>query len=201
MLKESLSPKHILVDLISIQCQLKDLFKNDEQYRSIIEFLGAKDYYNDPDIPYPTMKEVEKGTGLSPTQLRKKLLEMYAHIFDYESQDMLKFEKTEYSFYLTNFDLHGQFEVGFLKHVPRAGEELSLPFVNEKMGTKNFYVDKVVHYFENDLQRVVIYLKGGFYNSYWETRKHEALLKEEITIEDIYKLYDFQLKEKLGFPW
>jgi hypothetical protein len=35
MLKENLSPKQILVDLSSVQCQLRDLFKDDNRYDSI----------------------------------------------------------------------------------------------------------------------------------------------------------------------
>jgi hypothetical protein len=198
MVKQNLSPKQILVDLISIKCQLKDLFKSDERYTTIIDFLNSKDYYNDPDIPYPTMKDAEQGTALSSARLRKKLLEMYEYVFDFESGNGLQFPKVEYTFYLKNYDIHSQFEVSHLSHIPRVGEELSLPFVKEKMGTEYFYVDKVVHYLENDLQRIVIWLKGGFYNSYWKIRKDEALLKKEISIDDDHKLFDFQLKEKLG---
>lgn len=198
MLKENLSPKQILVDLSSVQCQLKDLFKDDDRYTSIVEFLSAKDYYNDPDIPYPTMKEAENGTGLSAAQLRKKLLEMYERLFDFENDNGLKFPKTQYTFYLTNYEMHSQFVVSQLNHVPRAGEEILLPFAKEKMGTEYFYVDKIVHYLENDLQTIVFWLKGGFYNSYWKIRKDEALLKKELSIDDDHKLMEFQLKDKLG---
>jgi hypothetical protein len=198
MLKENLSPKQILVDLSSVQCQLKDLFKNDNQYDSIIEFLSAKDYYNDPDIPFPTMKEVERGTGLSTAQLRKKLLEMYERLFDFGTDHGLRFTKTQYTFYLTNYEMHSQFVVSHLNDIPRVGEEMSLPFAKEKMGTEYFYVDKVVHYLENDLQTIVFWLKGGFYNSYWKIRKDEALLRKEISIDDEHRLMEFQLKDKLG---
>ncbi|MUV05396.1 hypothetical protein GN157_16910 [Flavobacterium rakeshii] len=198
MLKENLSPKQILVDLSSVQCQLKDLFSDDNRYNSIIDFLSAKDYYNDPDVPYPTMKEVEKDTGLSASQLRKKLLEMYERIFDFENDEGLRFSKTQYTFYLKHYELHSQFVVSKLPHVPRAGEQILLPFAKAKMGTEYFYVDKIVHYLENDIQNTVIWLKGGFYNSYWQIRKDEALLKRELTIDDTHKLMDFELKDKLG---
>lgn len=200
MLKENLSPKHILVDLLSIHCQLADFFKNDERYESLIEFLNSKDYYNDPDIPYPTLKEVEKGTGLSTTLLRKYLLEMYGRIFDFESSDHLKFPKAEYNFYMKYFDLHSQFTLTHLNHIPSVGEELTLPFVKSKMNIDHFYVDKVYHEFDNDVHRVSIWLKGGSYNSWWKLRKDEALQKREISPMDEYKMHEYQIKEQLGLP-
>jgi hypothetical protein len=198
MLKENLSPKHILVDLLSIQCQLPDFFKNDEQYKPIIDFLNSKDYYNDPDIPYPTLKEAEKETGLSATKLRKYTVEMYNRIFDFESNDCLKFPKAEYSFYMKHYDLHAQFTLKHLNHIPRVGEELSL--VKEKMNTSHFYVDNVYHDFDNDVQRVSIWLKGGSYNSWWKLRKDEALQKREISPLDQYTMHEYQIKEQLGLP-
>lgn len=200
MLKENLSPKHILVDLLSVHCQLSDFFKNDEQYKPIINFLNSKDYYNDPDIPYPTLKEAEKETGLSATKLRKFIVEMYSRIFDFESGDSLKFSKAEYSFYMKHYDLHAQFTLKHLNHIPRVGEELSLPFVKEKMNTSHFYVDNVYHDFDNDVHRVSIWLKGGSYNSWWKLRKDEALQKREISPLDEYNMHEYQIKEQLGLP-
>ena len=60
MLEHTPSPKHILVDLLAIQCQLKALFA-EQEYEAIIAFLTAKDYYNDYELAYPTLKEVEAG--------------------------------------------------------------------------------------------------------------------------------------------
>jgi len=199
MLEHSPSPKHILVDLLAIQCQLKILFPEPE-YEAIVAFLTAKDYYNDYELAYPTLKEVEAGTRLKTASLRKLLLEMYDKVFKPETNLRLDFGKTEITFYLNNYKIYGQFVVNDLKHLPRVGEKVELPFVNAKINSKHFYVEKVDHTFENNTQKILLWLKSGFYNSYWELRKDEALLKGEISLNDEYALYDFQLKEKLGLP-
>lgn len=200
MEKHAPSPKHILVDLLSIHCQLKTLFKDDKGYSSIINFLDSKDYYNDPDIPYPTLKEVQLATGLSPTHLRKKLSEMYERLFGYEIPIRMDFSKTEYNFYLENNKIYEQFTLSELRHLPRVGEEFHIPFVKASLGTELFYVEKISHIFESDIHRIDIWLKEGFFNSYWKIRKDEAILKREIGTMDVYKLYEFQLKEMLKLP-
>lgn len=200
MEKPAPSPKHILVDLLSIHCQLKSLFKGEEQYSVIIDFLDAKDYYNDPDISYPTLKEVQEATGLSTSNVRKRLSEMYERLFGYETTVRLDFHKTEYNFYLENEKMYEQFTLSELQQLPRVGEEFHIPFVKANLGTELFYVEKVSHIFESDIHRIDIWLKNGFFNSYWKIRKDEAILKREIGTMDTYKLHESQLKELLKLP-
>lgn len=200
MEKPAPSPKHILVDLLSIHCQLKTLFKDEEQYSAIIDFLDAKDYYNDPDISYPTLKEVQEATGLSPTHVRKRLSEMYECLFGYQTPIRMDFSRTEYNFYLENNKVYEQFTLSELSQLPRVGEEFHIPFVKASLGTELFYVEKVSHIFESNMHRIDIWLKDGFFNSYWKIRKDEAILKREIGTMDLYKLYEFQLKEMLKLP-
>jgi len=65
MESHKLSVKRILIDLLSIKDQLKMLFNNNTEYATLINFLTEKDYYNDDDIPLPSLKEIESKTDQS----------------------------------------------------------------------------------------------------------------------------------------
>lgn len=108
-MRENLSTKQILIDLLSIKNHVKKLFENQIEFNALVTFLCEKDYYNDDDIPYPTLKEVEAGTGLNSTQLRKQLLRIYENLFNYDSIYNLEFNETEYVFYLNNNKIYGSF--------------------------------------------------------------------------------------------
>lgn len=55
-MEHSISVKQVLIDLISIIPQVVELFGENEKYKPLVDYLSAKDYYNDYDIPYPNFK-------------------------------------------------------------------------------------------------------------------------------------------------
>lgn len=195
---QNLSIKRILIDLLSIKDQLKRLFKNESEYTTLINFLTEKDYYNDDDIPLPNLKDIESKTGLKSNQLRKQLLNIYQELFEYDSEKILDFNSKEYYFHFDSNKTYASFTLKNINHLPRIGENIRVPFLTAKLGLDFFYVEDIRHVFEGSTQKIEIYLKSGFFNSYWHFRKHQAIEENEISIRDEFELTDYQIKEKLG---
>jgi hypothetical protein len=195
-MKTQVSIKQILKDFIYLGKQLKVLFKSNEEYKLIIDFVLAKDYLDDDlDLPFPTLKEAEEVTGIKSHTLRKVLLKMHNEIFTYERKINLNFKKVLYHFYISYFDHRCQFTVDYLHHLPRVGEGISLPFVSALIPINYFYVDDIKHEFENDNQIVIITLKVGSYSEYYRYMKDRALELREISNNDYYNLNDSEIKK------
>ena len=195
-MEHQISAKRILIDLISILPQIHKEFGDHERYKELITFLMAKDYYNDDEIPYPTLKQVSSDTHLKPHYIRKLLKEVYEKVFDYNFS--FDFTKVEVYFHVDYLKRYASFKCKNMTNLPRIGENITLSFLRAKVGTDYFYVEDIRHNFEHNNQLIHIHLKGGIYNSYWYHRKHEALEKRELSYHDLIGDYDFQLKEKIG---
>lgn len=192
------SVKQMLVDLLSIQPQVIKLYQDNIKYQALVKFLSAKDYYNDEDLPYPTLKDVEVGTGLASHKVRKQLKEIYNSFFDFETGYSFDFSSIEIWFNVEYFKRYASFKCSNLKHLPRVGENIDLSFLRAKVGTNYFYVNEIRHFFENSKQRIEIYLKAGNYNSYWHYRLDKALELREVGYGELYDSYEYQIKERLG---
>ena len=104
-MKTQVSIKQIVNDFIYLRNQLKDLFKGNQEYKPIIDFLCDKDYLNDElYIPFPKLKDLENVTGLKSHILRKLLLKMHSEVFNSESKVNLNFQKVTYQFYMKFYD-------------------------------------------------------------------------------------------------
>ena len=200
-MKSTVSVKHIVIDFIYISEQLRKLFDDQKQFKPIVDFILAKDYLDDDlDLPFPKLKDLEEGTGIKPYILRKLLLQMHCQIFNYDSQLRLRFKKTLYHFYIKFFDKYCYFTIDKLDHLPRIGEQISLPFVKASMDIDWFYVDGIKHEFTGTTQNIYLTLKVGEFNSYWRFRKDQALELNEIGRNDIYNSKDdCVLKDKVYF--
>lgn len=197
-MKNQIAIKKIIIDFIYIREQLKVLFKDKKEYQPIIEFLYAKDYLNEElDIPYPKLKEVETETGYKPNVLRKLLLEMHHQIFNYTGNYKLSFNKTLYHFYIEYLGSYCYFTVDKLKHLPRIGDSIGLPFISAKIDINWFYVEDIKHEFESDVQNIHITLSVGQYNEYWRYMKDRAKELKQIPWEEFGKLSEFELKRKI----
>ena len=195
-METQVSIKQIIKDFIYISKQLKCLFKDREEFQSIIDFILAKDYLDDNlDIPFPKLKEVEANTGLKSHTLRKLLLKMHSEIFTYERKLNLSFKNVLYHFYISYFDYRCQFTVDHLSHIPRVGDSISLPFVSALIPINYFYVEDIKHELENNTQIVIITLKVGSFNEYFRYMKDRALELGEISFTDTYKLREDEIKK------
>jgi len=193
-----LSLKRVLLDILSIKKQVYESFKDKEEYRKLLILLMEKDYYEDEDIPIPTLKEIEISLGLSSQQLRKMLKNIYNEFFSYENTYKMKFHTTEIHFYLDYLKRFASFKCEELIYLPKVGENIEIPFLKATIGIDFFYVQDVKHIFEGIKHIIEIRLKGGNFNSYWYYRKHKAYELGEIGILADYKMYEHEIKRLLG---
>lgn len=185
--------KRAIIDLMIVREQVTKLYAENNKYKDFLDFIFAKDYLDDNDLKLPTIKEISKATGLTSNNVTKLIKELYADFLDKE----LEFSKVEVIYQVSYFRKYLQLKFTNTSYLPRIGEQVDLSFVNAELGTGMFYVDKVKHTFENDVQRINITLKAGVYNSYFQFRKSKAFAEGEISINDYY-LDDFDLKRKLN---
>jgi hypothetical protein len=195
-MEQKISVKRILVDLISIMPQIERDFKSKERYSQLIGFLSSKDYYEDEDLAYPTLKEIEAKTGLKTHQIRKQLKEIYEQLFDREYT--FDFNQVEIYFYVEYFKRYASVKCSNLTYLPKVGENIVFSFLKAKVGTNYFYVEDIQHHFEDKKQLIFLFLKGGFFNNYWYYRKHKAIELGEIGRGEIGELYEYELKRRLG---
>lgn len=197
-MKSQVSAKQIVIDFIYINSQLKDLFKDNNEYHPIIKFLCDKDYLDDElDIPFPKLKDVEEATGIKSHTLRKLLLKMHSEVFNSESKVNLNFIKVTYRFYMKFYDQSCYFEVDHLPHLPRIGEKINLPFTKSCIDINSFYIENIIHELINDTQVISLWLKVGNYNEYWRFMKDRAIELREIGFKELYDLEEEALKQKI----
>lgn len=193
-MENKISVKQILIDLLTIREQVFKKYGGNEEYKDLLDFLMAKDYCNDDDLPFPTLKQIEEATGLGTYRTRRQLETIYRELLDC----FLDFNNVVISFNIEYHKTYGHFKCSNLAHLPRIGENIRLPFLKAKMGIDFFYVTDIRQTFEGETQFIEINLKGGFYNAYWHYRKHKALETGEIGLGEQYDLYEFQMKQRLG---
>lgn len=194
-MKTKASVKQILIDFIYIREQLAQLFKGRKDYEPIINFLCSKEYLDEElDIPFPKIKDVEEASGMKNHTLRKLLLKMHSEIFSYDRRLNLNFNKTIYHFYIRLHEYRCDFTMNYLTHLPRIGENISLPFIKSTMPLTSFYVENIRHEFEGSTQIVIISLKVGNYNEYWRYMRDRATELRKIGINELYDLNEMELK-------
>ena len=192
--------KDMFIALLSILPQVIEHYKNNANYKPILTYLKENDFYNNEDVRYPTFKILEEATGIKTYKLRKYIKEMYINLLGYEDAFPMDFNNVEVYIYAQFAKNNVTVKCKNLKQLPRIGEEVEFMFLKAQVGTSYFYVKKVTHSFENDQQVITIWLKGGFYNSYYRFRLDEALAKGEINSRELYELHSFEINERLGLP-
>ena len=185
--------KRAIIDLMIVKEQVIRIFEGNTKYKGFIEFIFAKDYLDDNDLKLPTIKEISQAIELSSSKVTKLIKELYEEFFE-NNLDFTKVEIVFYTNYLGNFF---QFECNDLKYLPRVGEQIDISFIKAKVGSGMFYVDKIEHTFQNDLQRIYITLTAGIYNKYFHFRKSKAYEQREISFEDFYSGNDYSIRNKL----
>jgi len=185
--------KRAIIDLMIVKEQVAKIYADNNKYKDFLEFIFAKDYLDDNDLKLPTIKEMSKVTGLTSNKVTKLVKELYK---DFLEKDF-DFSKVEIIYFLSYFEKHIQVKFTKVAYIPRIGEQIDMSFVNAELGTGMFYVYKVEHTFESDVQRIYITLKPGIYSSYFKFKKEKAYAEGEISIDEYY-LDDFDLKRKLN---
>jgi len=192
---EKFSARNALYDLFSIAPQLKKVLKEKPEFEPLISFIHSKDFYDDEEIPYPRLKEVEKELGVKTHTLRNLIKNLHEYILDQE-KPYLQFKKTNIVFHLSYLDRRFQFSLHNLPVLPRVGESFEISFTNAKMDCRQYYVDHIYHVLELDTQKIIIILKDGKFNTYLKFRKDKANTLKELHFKEWF-LDDWAFEQKL----
>jgi hypothetical protein len=127
-------------------------------------------------------------------------VDIYENLYEQEENGLVfSIPETEYFFRLHYFKQFAYVSLFNLKHVPKVGEQVEIPFFRARLGTETFYVQSVTHEFSDTKQTIVFELYPGFFNPFWYIRKGEAYLKSEITFDEYHDHMDRKVKEKLKY--
>ncbi len=196
-MERQFSIKRAFLDLLFIKIQIKEIYKDYEKYKQLIEFMLSKDFL-DYDEPIPSLKQIGIELNLKPHTLRKLIHDLYKDIFDVEKNNFLDFSNTEIYFDLSYFENdRGYFQCKNLKHLPRVGENITIPFLKAQVGTDYFYVERIRHTFDENIQRIDITLKSGFFNKYFHYQKHRAYELGMISLNDFFSKHDLSIRDQM----
>ena len=191
----SLSPKGIFRDIVSMAWTLPYYLGKGKEYENLIKFICEKNYDDDNDIPQ--IKDLLKEMGLSYARFTRLLKSLYADLREDDDFVMdvigIKYRIRAKSPYYGSVI----FDMKNLPVVPRVGEKMEIPYFHEFLGTTSFYVKNVWHRLRNGHQRVEIEVTEGEYNLFWHLRLDEAIAREEIHWRELWDLSTSQLKDKL----
>lgn len=192
---KNFSAKNALYDLFAIAPHLNKVLKERPEFEPLIKFIHSKDFYNDEDIPYPSLKEVEKELNVKTHTVRKLIKDLHEYIINYE-EPRLNFHRKRITFYLKYLDRRFQFSVDDLPVMPRIGETFEIPFVKARLNTYLFYMDDIYHVMESDMHHVRIYLKTGKFNTYLKYRRDKANTLRELDFKDWF-ITDWAFERKI----
>lgn len=198
MKEDTLSTKEMIVNIKSMRKLAMSLIKNEKAYNLFLNQLLNSDYFSGK-AKIPTLKILAETSKLKTGVVRAFVEEIYHDlVFDYDAKPPFAIKKICYEFYIRGWGKK-RLSVDFvdLPIVPRIGEELSLPFFTAYFGTSSFFVEKIKHEFEEDVQTICLWLKQGSYNLYWHFRRDQAEEEEELHFTEFFSGDDLELKRKL----
>lgn len=202
------SSKGMLLDIFSMRSRAIKLLEKENNYNILLKVLVETDDYYDDDIPLPTIKELSEKARLAYHVVRRQVSEIFTGLSDSFSENgsPFLFPKKEIVFRLTSWRGSKKMIAEHLDYIPRIGEEVSVPFFRESLGTESFYVSGISHELSDEFQRIYIHLNSGNYNLYWHIRKDQALENREISFRDyLFAKTDAEIKEGLRIdhnnPW
>lgn len=192
------SAKLAIYNILTVKEQVLRAFGNESKYKVFLDFITGMDYANDENIEIPSMKEISSITGIKYPQLSKLIKELYDKLFYDENNDFsFNFNNVEVYFRLNYNNRCIEVKCGRLAYLPGLGEQVSMFFVNAKIGLGFFYVDSIDHTFEGDFQKIYIELRPGLSNTYLKYRRDKAFLDKEITDEQYFHSDDYAIKTLL----
>lgn len=198
-MKPKITPKDIIRDLYYMRNAAKKLDVKDKPYKKLLEFLISADFYDNEDIPIPSISELCVITSVPYRLLRKYLNEIYEDIMsEFWNNESFEIIKTKYKFLINHLDQWASISYNNLPHVPSVGDDVEFPCFKSLFGMKNFHVHEIKHYFENDVMTTTLFLKSHNYNSYFKLRKDEAIAKGEFKSYQLIGMSDYEIGKLLN---
>jgi len=165
-------------------------------FSGFLKWLIEINFYNDLESKV-TIKRLATEFKSDAVKVTKWIHDIYEEIFDLNYDKPHLFQKNGIGarLHIKSYDDFCIFNTS-MPVIPREFEEIEFPFVKAKIGTARFWVKKVRHEIADAIS-VEIWLQDGFLNKYREFALDKALFQGWIGYSDTYKLYSFELDDKL----
>lgn len=173
-MERKVTAKEILKDLLFVLPQVESKFGGEEIYKSLICYLKENNWTENESLDVLTIKTVMEGTGLSRQKLSTILKRIYNQLFSSDEIVDFEFSELELVFCVPDSKENHLYRFKGVKHIPKVGENVSLPFLDSKVRSESFYVESVHHEFRSNKHEIFIGLKSGYFNAYWHFRKEKA---------------------------
>jgi hypothetical protein len=194
----TITPKGMIRDILSqinFAYQLKNKGKD---YDALLSVLLS---YEDRD-GYPTINELTKKLAVSYSVFKRLVSELYDDLCNiYENGIDYSITKNQYIFSLNWLGSYAQVKLQNLPVCPRVGETVQLPFFREKVGTDNFFVKSIIHYFSDEIQTIYFHLAVGQYNVFWNHFRDEEYARGRMKPDEYSELSESKIRGKYGFRW
>ncbi|AEV34507.1 hypothetical protein Oweho_3559 [Owenweeksia hongkongensis DSM 17368] len=189
----------MLIDICSSRARASQLIQRGKDYNVLLSHLLKNDYFREDSQSVPTGKELMEQIGLTSYWYKKYLNEIYHDlVIDHENLPAETVSGMQCYIYLSGREgKHSMMKVNGIQHVPQRGDMMSLPGFKAQLDGNFFYVTEVSHEFTEGEHVIRIWVKSGFYNSYWELRKDRARILNELTHEDFSQRSDYDLQQEL----
>ncbi len=189
------TPKTAFADLLAMWDLTGKDPDYDREYYPLLKLIDDKKWYS--CSTHPTLKEVAAMLNVKTHILNNWILAIYTPWLDLDKPPRIIF-KTVVEFHFMSFRQTIVFESQDISFLPRKGESVNSDYFRNYLGTQgSFYVESISHRFKRGEHRISVFMEIGLYNEYWEFRKDEAFIKEEISDEDYFMKDDWDLKKQL----
>lgn len=196
MKDETVPIKSILKDIICLEKSLMKLLDKGKPYETLLRYIIFKCSVYDYESAYPRISDLSKEIKLPATQIKKQLQHIHADAIQLAHDgDLFSIKRYSYTFWMESYDRKLYIKYYDLPHVPCVGETVHMPCFNGYMGNTIYYVDSITHEYYSDEIETTIFLKDGFYNSYFQFKKDEVFFKDIVAPFQQHSITDYELKK------
>ena len=191
--KDPIRASEIFRDLRRALPALQKLKQRGEAYNALIDIILALN----EEESMPLGKELQQRLNLSPSRLKKMVDVLYEDFIDGigEGAELLQFTNVEHQFYVKGYRDSAMVSCR-LPVTPRVGDEVELPFIEARTGSRHYYVTEVKHSYENDKALVTLWVRPGTYNRHFHYLQDKAYYEHRLGWNMKFE-FDFAIEKKL----
>jgi len=199
MISDGISIKQRLIDIRNMPKMARKLIGIGKTYDHLLKvILNIPLSFEYVQRRRLTIKEVAEKSNLDYDKTRKQISMIYEDLLDYEEQHIkLSIDKVIYTFIFSSWDGYLELTFDNIPFVPRVGEDISMSFFYDTIGSRSFYVESIEHSIGENHQEIRIYCKDGKLNTYWQWRKDKAVIEREISSREYIFDPDYILQNKI----
>jgi len=177
----------------------KILFQEEpeKQYNQFLKWLIENNFYKNLN-KHLTVKKIAADSKHDYSKIIKWISLIYEDILTLNDEKPGLFLNNGFalSLHIKQHDNYAFINIS-LPYIPRELESFRFFFVKAKVGVDFFWIQKVEYEIDDNQNKVIIYLRGGFVNKYREYAIDKAVFQGQIPWADIYRKHDFEIDETL----